>query len=256
MELYVTLRVEEMVVIRLAVSGACGKMGSRIIALASKENDFRLVVALEAKGHPQIGKPIEGVKISDNSDEIKNADCLIEFTNPVATIEHSGLALKYKKPMVIGTTGLNEDEKARIKKAAQEIPIVFSPNMSIGVNLLFRLVKETASRLSDYNAGITEAHHVYKKDAPSGTAKRLAEIIKENSGKEVGNIRSIREGEIVGDHKVVFDSPFDTVELSHSAKTRDIFAKGALEAARFIVKQGPGLYDMQDVLLKQDEDAK
>lgn len=234
--------------IRLAVSGACGKMGSRIISLAEGEAGFKLVAALEAKGHPRLGEFIQGVKISDNPEEVQNADCLIEFTHPAATIEHLGFAVKYKKPMVIGTTGLSEEEKARIKTAAEKIPIVFSPNMSIGVNLLFSLVKEAAARLSDgYTVNIIEAHHTHKKDAPSGTAKKLAEIVQETAKRKAEEIKSIREGEIVGDHRVVFDSPFDTIELSHSAKTRDIFAKGALRAAGFVVKQKPGLYDMQAV---------
>jgi 4-hydroxy-tetrahydrodipicolinate reductase len=235
--------------IRLAISGACGKMGSRIIALACEEGDFKLTVALESKGHPRIGKPIYGINVTDEPAFVKDSDCLIEFTSPSATIEHLACAVKHKKPVVIGTTGLNEEDKIKIKDAAKVIPIVFSPNMSIGVNLLFKLVKEAAGILSkEYKVKIIEAHHVHKKDAPSGTAKKLAEVIKDASGKEVDNIKSIREGEIAGDHRVMFDSPFDVIELFHSAKTRDIFAKGALVAARFIVTQRAGLYDMQDVL--------
>ncbi|MCM8784176.1 MAG: 4-hydroxy-tetrahydrodipicolinate reductase [Candidatus Omnitrophica bacterium] len=234
--------------IRLAVSGACGKMGTKIIELASKDKEFQLVVALEAKGHPKIGDVVQGFKISDNPEEIKNTDCLVEFTNPSATIEHLNIAVKYNKAMVIGTTGLNEEEKLKIKDASRYIPIVSSPNMSVGVNLLFRLTREAASTLtSEYKVKIIEAHHIHKKDAPSGTAKVLAEIIKKHTGKEVTDIKSIREGEIVGDHRVIFDSPFDTIELFHSAKTRDIFAKGALVAAKFVVKQRPGLFDMQVV---------
>ncbi|MCM8779149.1 MAG: 4-hydroxy-tetrahydrodipicolinate reductase [Candidatus Omnitrophica bacterium] len=233
--------------IRLAVSGACGKMGSRIIDLASKEKDFQLTVLLEAKGHQKIGSIVYGVKISDNPEEIKNGDCLIEFTNPLATIEHLNICVKYNKAMVIGTTGLSEEEKMKVKDASRYIPIVFSPNMSVGVNLLFRLVREAASLLSEYNVRIIEAHHIHKKDAPSGTAKMLAEIIKRQTGKEVKDIKSIREGEIVGDHRVIFDSPYDTIELFHSAKTRDIFAKGALIAARFVVRQKTGLFDMEAV---------
>jgi len=233
--------------IKLAVSGACGKMGSRIISLAMRERDFKLVVALEAKGHPKIDEEISGIKITDNPEEIRLGDCLIEFTNPSATIEHLNFALKYKKPMVIGTTGLNEEEKVQIKEAAKFIPILFSPNMSIGVNLVFKLVKETAQKLPPYDIRIVEAHHIHKKDAPSGTAKRLAEIIKEVSGRDITDIKSIREGEIVGDHRVIFEGPFDIIELFHSAKSRDIFAQGALEAAKFIVHQKPGLYDIEDI---------
>ncbi|MCM8765347.1 MAG: 4-hydroxy-tetrahydrodipicolinate reductase [Candidatus Omnitrophica bacterium] len=233
--------------IKLGVSGACGKMGSRIIELAVKEKDFQLIIALEARGHPKVGSLVQGIKISDNPEEIKNIDCLIEFTNPLATLEHLNICVKYNKAMVIGTTGLNEEEKSKVKDAARYIPIVFSPNMSVGVNLLFRLVREEARTLCDYEVKIVEAHHIHKKDAPSGTAKMLAEIIRKQTGKEITDIRAIREGEIVGDHRVIFDSPWDKIELFHSAKTRDIFAKGALVAARFVVKQKTGLFDMEMV---------
>jgi 4-hydroxy-tetrahydrodipicolinate reductase len=235
--------------INLAISGACGKMGSRIVALALQNKNLKVVVCLERKGYPEVGKAVGGITISDNPDDIKNADCLIEFTNPEATIEHLEFALRYKKPMVIGTTGLTGEQIDAIKDAAQKIPIVFSPNMSIGVNLIFRLVKDVAEKLSrDYSVNIVEAHHIHKKDAPSGTAKKIAQIIKEISGKEVDDIKSIREGEIIGDHEVIFESILDTIKLSHSAKTRDIFAQGALEAAKWVVKRKAGLYDMQDVL--------
>ncbi len=150
--------------------------------------------------------------------------------------------------MVIGTTGLTDAQTKEIEVAANKLPIVFSTNMSIGVNLLFKLVKETAAKLSkDYSVRIIEAHHIHKKDAPSGTAKHLAAIVG-NTGFKVADIKSIREGEIIGDHEVVFDSGVDTIRLSHSAKTRDIFAKGALAAAKWLVKKKPGLYSMQDVL--------
>ncbi len=235
--------------LKIAVSGAAGKMGGRIITLIGQDKDLRLVVALEKKGHERIGDLIGEVKISDDPELIKDADCLVEFTTPQATIEHLDFVVRNKKSMVIGTTGFSDQQKRRIKEISKEIPVVFSPNMSIGVNLLFRLVREAAAKLApDYTVNITEAHHIHKKDAPSGTAKRLAQIIKEVSGKDVLDIRSIREDEIVGDHKVIFDGPFDKLELSHSAKSRDIFARGAIEAAKFVAGKGPGLYDVQDVL--------
>ncbi|KPK39216.1 MAG: hypothetical protein AMJ78_08845 [Omnitrophica WOR_2 bacterium SM23_29] len=235
--------------VRIAISGCAGKMGSRIFSLASEDKNLEAVVGLEQKSHPAIGSSIGKVKVSDNPDEIKNADVLIEFTTPQATVGHLDYALRHKKAMVIGTTGLAEEQVSRIKDASKNIPIVFSPNMSIGVNLLFKLVKEAAAKLSkDYNVNIVEAHHIHKKDAPSGTAKKLAQIIKDASGRDVTDIKSIREGEIIGDHKVTFESSLDTIELAHSARTRDIFAKGALEAAKFVVDRPPKLYDMQDVL--------
>lgn len=235
--------------IKLAISGCCGKMGSKIANLALLDKAFQVVCLLEKKGHSQIGMKKNGVIISDNPDNIKDSDVLIEFTNPSATIKHLAIALKYKKSMAIGTTALNDDEMTKVKETSKIISIVFSPNMSIGVNLLFRLVKEAAEKLSrDYNIKIIETHHIHKKDAPSGTAKRLAKIIRQASGREVLDIKSIREGEIIGEHTVKFDSLLDTIELKHSAKERDIFAKGALEAVKFVVKKNSGLFDMQDVI--------
>ena len=235
--------------IKVAVCGCAGKMGARIAGLASEGSDIKVVLGLEAKGHPSVGSKFAYGEISDDPDDIKAADVLVDFTIPEATIEHLAAAVKYKKAMVIGTTGFSEEQIRKIKEASKKIPIVLSPNMSIGVNLLFRLVKEAAEKLSkEYRVTMVEAHHIHKKDAPSGTAKRLAQIIKEASNIEVEDIKSIREGEIVGDHKVTFESPYDIIELSHSAKTRDIFAKGALAAAKFIAGKKPGLYDMQNVL--------
>lgn len=236
--------------IKIAVSGACGKMGAKIIDLANSDQGLEVIAALERKGHAQIGNFIKKIKVSDSPDAIKDADCLIEFTNCQASIEHLDYLLKYKKAAVIGTTGFNFEQIEKIKETAKTVPILFSPNTSIGVNLLFKLVREASLKLSsDYKVSMVEAHHQHKKDAPSGTAKHLAQIIKEAGGREVGDIKSIREGEIIGDHKVVFEGPFDTIELSHSAKTRDIFARGALRAAKWISGQEAGsLYSMADVL--------
>lgn len=245
--------------IKLIVGGSCGKMGRKILALSSSDKEFELKGAIENKGHPAIGRKLSEVlmnptlkmEVKDSAEVIQEGDVLIEFTSPLATLEHLKLARKYKKAMVIGTTGLDEKQLEMIKEASTDIPIVFSPNMSIGVNLVFKLVKEVAQKLGkDYKVDITEAHHVHKKDAPSGTAKRLAKLVKQTRAQENEHIKieSIREGEIVGEHQIRFNSPKDTIIIKHSAKTRDIFAKGALEAAKFAVKQSPGLYDMQDVI--------
>jgi 4-hydroxy-tetrahydrodipicolinate reductase len=236
-------------VIKLGVGGALGKMGSRILSLAARDRDFKIVLALERLTHPQIGERVEGVEIVSGPDLIKEVDGLIDFSLPEATLEHLAYAFKFKKPIVIGTTGFSEEQKREIGLASKKIPILFSPNMSVGVNLLFHLVKEAASWLPpDYKVTMSEAHHVHKKDAPSGTAKFLAQIVKEERGQEDLSIKSVREGEIIGDHEVVFESPWDTIKLSHSAKTRDIFVKGALEAMKFVVRKKPGLYNMADVL--------
>lgn len=233
--------------IKLAISGCLGKMGSRIRELAFLDNDFAVVALLEQENPVALSAKVCDIKITSNPQEIRKADILIEFTAPQATLEHLEICLKHKKAIVIGTTGFNEEQKNKINQAAKLIPIVFSPNMSVGVNLLFRLVKEASKKLSkDYEVKIIEAHHIHKKDAPSGTARQLAQIIKDATGADVKDIQSIREGEIVGEHKVIFESQFDTVELGHSAKTRDIFAQGALSAAKWLFAKPAGLYSMQD----------
>ena len=235
--------------IKLAVSGACGKMGKRIIALAQQDSDFKLVCALEHSAHLELGTSIcAGINVAADNEEIKNCDVLIEFSSPQATISHLEQAIKFGKKVVIGTTGLLDEEKIKIEKAAEKIAVVFSPNMSIGVNLFFDIIKRLSSKISgNYDIKIREAHHVHKKDAPSGTAKRISEII-ENSGKKVSDVKSIREDEIIGDHCVIFSSSVDTITLTHSAKTRDIFAAGALVAAKWVIDKRNGFYAMDDVL--------
>lgn len=235
--------------VKVGVSGAGGKMGKRIIALAQGHKDLKVVFGLENKSHPEVGKVIDKVKIISNPDLIDTCDCLIDFSVPSATLEYLNYAVKFEKAMVIGTTGLDKAAHKRIKQAAERIPIIFSPNMSIGVNLLFKLLKVASGVLQGYSAGIREAHHVHKKDAPSGTAKRIAEILnKQGFNIKIKDIKSDRYDEIVGDHKVVFESQVDKLELSHSAKTRDIFVPGALSAAAWIAGKGPGLYSIDDVL--------
>ncbi len=237
--------------IKIAVSGACGKMGQRIIALAGKNKRLDVVLGLEDKNHPDIGKLKGKVKISGNPQDIVGCDCLVDFSAPGAAVEYLDYGLKFKKPMVIGTTGLNKDQQVKIKEAAQNIPLVFSPNMSVGVNLIFKLLKIAANSLKNYKVDIQEVHHIHKKDAPSGTAKRIAEIINEQGFKiRLEDIKADRQDEVIGDHKVIFESELDRIELSHSAKTRDIFAQGALLAAEWIIGKRPGLYSMDDVLFK------
>ncbi|MEI8176295.1 MAG: dihydrodipicolinate reductase C-terminal domain-containing protein [Candidatus Omnitrophota bacterium] len=221
--------------IKICVSGSRGKMGSRIIALAKED--------------PAFGE-VEGFDIDDDpSALIARCDCLIEFSAPFATIEHLQIAERQHKAVIIGTTGLSEAERSQIAAAGFTIPVVFSANMSVGVNCLFKEVENAARTLgAAYKARIKEAHHVHKKDAPSGTAKELARIIMNVRHEKDIPIESIREGEIVGDHWVTFESSVDTLELFHHAKTRDIFVRGALEAAKFIVGKPAKVYSMQDVL--------
>ena len=151
--------------------------------------------------------------------------------------------------MVIGTTGLNKAQIAQIKKASSKIGIVFSSNMSVGVNLVFGLIRQAAKITGkDYGITLTETHHIHKKDAPSGTAKTMAEVAQQHSKSKVKDIASIREGEVIGDHTIFFESPVDLISIHHHAKTRDIFAEGSLVAAKFLSKKKKGLFNMQDVL--------
>ena len=235
--------------INLGISGVCGRMGSRILNLAKADKEFNVVLGLEKDNHPRMGEVVDGIEVTNYTEKISSCDCLIEFSSPQATLAHINTALKYKKCVVIGTTGFNEEDISVIRESSSKIPILISPNMSVGVNVLFKLVKEAGKILKNYKIYMEEAHHIHKKDAPSGTAKKLADILnKEGFGIKYENIVSIREDEIVGDHSVVFKSDVDQIELSHSAKTRDIFAQGALTAAKWIINKSKGLYSMDDVL--------
>ncbi len=221
--------------VKICVSGSEGKMGSRIIDLAGSDPEMEVAAGFDIKGDAEAG--------------IAACDCLIDFTSPKATMEHLALCEKLKKPIVIGTTGLSDEERARIKDASSRIPVVSSPNMSIGVNILFKLVGEASKALGEnYEVSIVEAHHTEKKDAPSGTAKELARIIKSVKPEIDIPIDSVREGEMVGEHTITFESDADLLEITHSAKSRDIFAKGALEAAKFVAGKKSGLFTMKDVL--------
>ncbi|MCM8819393.1 MAG: 4-hydroxy-tetrahydrodipicolinate reductase [Candidatus Omnitrophica bacterium] len=235
--------------IKVGISGFFGKMGQRIFDLARADKDFKVVFGLERKDHPNVNKTIDGLKVFSDPEIIKNCDCFVDFTTPQATVENLNYVLKYKKCAVIGTTGLSLEQQEKIKEASSKIPIVFSPNMSIGVNVLFKLVETCAKILKSYSVYIQEAHHIHKKDSPSGTAKKIAQIINSfGFNIKIEDIKAIREDEIVGDHKVVFESDVDKIELFHSAKSRDIFAKGALLAVKWIIDKKAGLYTMEDVL--------
>ncbi len=245
--------------IKIIICGVCGRMGKRIATLASRDKDMSIVGATEIKGCSFVGVNLGeelkthnlGVAISDDLNEsIEKCDCVIDFTAPGATLSNLKIAKINKKPIVIGTTGFTKESLEEIESASGGIPILFSPNMSVAVNLVFDLVKKTAKTLGEsYSVKMEEVHHIHKKDKPSGTGKLLAEIIKkEREDLEDIPINSIREGEVVGDHKIIFDSEEDTIEITHKAKTRDIFALGAIQAAKFLVDKPKGLYSMKDVL--------
>jgi len=234
--------------IRLGINGACGKMGRRIFELASYDKDFEMHLALEKKGTPLIGKDLGKLKISSNLDGLFLVDVLIDFTVPEASEQVLDYVAKYKKSLVLGTTGFNDNQLKKIEEISRVIPVVFSPNMSIGVNVLFALLPEIARRLGpDYGIELVEAHHKTKKDAPSGTAKKMVEVLESSTGRKVP-AHSIRLGDIVGDHTVVFCGNSERIEIKHQAHSRDLFAVGALRAAKWVVTKPAGLYSMQDVL--------
>lgn len=244
--------------VRIGISGACGKMGIKIAAIALKDSaNVKVSAAFERGGSPILGKdlgevvgvPKTGVIISSDFEKgLKDIDCLIEFTLPDPTLEHLPLCVKAGVPMVIGTTAIDAEGEKAIKEAAKKIPIVFSPNMSMGVNTLFMIVREAARALGrDFSIKMDETHHVHKKDAPSGTAKMIARIIKETSGVDVP-VEVFREGEVVGNHGIIFETPYETLEIRHDAKSRDVFAAGAVKAAIFLAGKKPGFYTMADVL--------
>ena len=260
--------------ISLGIIGAAGRMGRRIGALALEDEDFSVACAIEHSDHPAqgvdfgelIGLGNLGLPISSVWSE--RPEVLIDFTKPKATIEALSAARKDGIPIVIGTTGLSAEQLGTLDEAAKEIPVLHAANMSLGVNLLFHLVGKVASALGEsYDIEITETHHRFKKDAPSGTAMELARQICKATGKDItkclthgrdgpeaarqpGNIgmHARRQGDVIGEHTVAFGTLGETIELSHKAHSRDIFARGALKAAAWLAGKKPGLYSMLDVL--------
>ena len=235
--------------IKLAISGCQGRMGQRLTALALKDKVFKISALLESKDRPDVPLLSNNIPINFEDAALKGSSVLIEFTTPDATMAHLKACQKYGVNMVIGTTGLTQAQMRLIKKASAKIAVVFSSNMSVGVNLVFGLIRQAAQITGkEYAITLTETHHVHKKDAPSGTAKTMAEIAEQFSKTKVKEIESIREGEVVGDHTISFESPVDLISIRHHAKTRDIFVEGALVAAKFLSKKKKGLFNMQDVL--------
>ncbi|MCK5451144.1 MAG: 4-hydroxy-tetrahydrodipicolinate reductase [Candidatus Omnitrophica bacterium] len=243
---------------RIGVIGAGGKMGKMISKQLLDDPEVSGVVCLERENAPEIGKDISGViglsenkgiKVScDVEEACKTMDCLIDFTLPGPTLDHVDICLDNDVPMVIGTTGFIPEGEKAIVSAAEIIPIVFSPNMAIGVNVLFKIVSDAARILSnEFSIKIDETHHVHKKDSPSGTAKMIAKKIKEASGIDAP-IEAFREGEVVGNHGIIFDGKYENIVIRHDAKSRDVFALGAIKAAKFVIGKKPGLYSMADVL--------
>ena len=233
----------------LAIAGCKGRMGRRILVLAIADDSFEVSALLESPEGVGGIDTMNGIPVSTSLSALEGCDILIDFTSPSATMNNLQYCKEHGIKIVIGTTGFTTAQQQDIRNASDVIPIVFSANMSIGVNVLFKTAELIAqSTPNSYMVHMSESHHVHKKDAPSGTAKTLADIIQSASGKPVTNIESIREGEIVGDHEVIFESGEDMIVIRHHAKTRDIFARGALTAAEFLMNKSTGLFTMRDVL--------
>lgn len=234
--------------IKLGIAGVCGKMGRRIFELASNNKDFDITLALEKKGTPAIGRDMGRLKISSSSDGLFLVDVFVDFTVPESSEANLDYVARYKKALVLGTTGLSDAQIKKVEEISRVVPVVFSPNMSVGVNVLFSILPEIAKKLgADYSIEIVEAHHKAKKDAPSGTAKKLVQILTEATSREIPT-HAIRLGDIVGDHTVIFCGNSERIEIKHQAHTRDLFAVGALKAAKWVFNKPAGLYSMQDVL--------
>jgi 4-hydroxy-tetrahydrodipicolinate reductase len=256
-------------VTRIAVVGAAGRMGREVLRAALEDGSFVIAGGVVEPEAPELGTDLgelcgwgkSGVVATENPPD--DAEALIEFTTPEATIEH----LVYGRPAVIGTTGLSEGQLARVEEAAKGVPVVLAPNMSVGVNLVREVVRELSGKLGpDYDVEIVEAHHRNKVDAPSGTALLLARAAAEGRDKELDEvavygregraprqegeigIHALRGGAVVGEHRVNFYSEGEEIEISHRAISRRTFAAGALRAARFVAGANPGLYSMRDVL--------
>lgn len=232
---------------KVIIVGAGGKMSTAVISAISSEKDIKIISGIEAVGHPLTGQPIGTGLIQTNlGSVIQLADVIAEFAIPEITLDNVKIAAKAKKPYIIGTTGLKNLQQ--IQKYSKEIPLLISANFSLGVNLLFNLTDKTARALKDFDIEIVEAHHKLKRDAPSGTAQKLVEIIKQTANKQEVTTHSIRAGDIVGEHTVMFTGNGERLELTHRATSRSAFAYGVIRAIRFISRQKPGLYSMQDVL--------
>ena len=262
--------------VKIVVAGAAGKMGKMIIQACSKDSEIKIVAGIEQSGNPSIGKDagetagvgsLGAVIVDDLAKVVKDCDLVIDFTSPAVTLKNLEICRQNRKKMVIGATGFKPAEIEAVKKAGQSIAVVQSPNMSIGVNLLFKVVADMTKALSDYDIEIVEAHHNQKKDAPSGTAEKLAQVVAEVRNKsleETGvygrkgivgarkkgelGVHAVRGGDIVGDHTVLFAGEGERIEVKHQAHSRMTFAAGAVKAARFLTGKDKGFFTMKEVL--------
>ena len=261
---------------KVAIAGASGRMGRVLIETVVRAPDARLHAALEQSGNPFVGKDAGelfgeagGVRISDDVERaLSGCDVLIDFTRPDGTLTHLAACRTLGVKLVIGTTGFNESQKQAIAETARAVPIAMAANFSVGVNAAFKLIEVAAKALGEgYDVEIFEAHHRHKVDAPSGTALRMGEIVAQALGRDLKasavydrhgvtgersaqtiGFSSVRGGDLVGDHSVMFLGTGERIEITHRAASRDTYAQGALRSARFLLGKRSGLYDMQDVL--------
>ena len=261
--------------INIAIAGSSGRMGRTLIEVIGQAPDMRLSAALDRADSTFLGKDAGeligaacGTPITDSLEALDGAHALIDFTRPEGTLAHLAYCRAKKINLVIGTTGFTPEQKQIIVAASRDIGIVFAPNMSVGVNIVFKLLEQAAKVLNDgYDIEIIEAHHRHKVDAPSGTALRMGEVVAAATGRNLDEcaiygregvtgernpstigFSTIRGGDIVGDHSVLFAGIGERIEISHKSSSRATFAMGALRAARFLAGKSSGLYDMQDVL--------
>jgi len=263
--------------IKVAVTGAAGRMGGRIITLVTEAEGLELSGAVEMTGHTKLGSDagyVAGcgeldVTIIDSLEQaLAGADLLIDFTFPEVTLANATVCARLGKQMVVGSTGFTPEQREKLAGFARQIPIVFAPNMSVGVNVCFKILKDIARTLGDgFDVEIVELHHNKKKDSPSGTAVRMGEIVADALGRDYNQVanfhregmcgerskeeigmQTVRGGDIVGEHTVYFVGMGERIELTHRAMSRDMFARGAVRAASWLAGKPAGLYDMQDVL--------
>ena len=243
--------------LKIVIAGCSGRMGHALLEAVFADADLVLHGALDRAGNPQLGRDageqfgiVSGVKLSDDVNAaLKNADVLVDFTRPEASMAYLAACQQHGVKMIIGTTGFSADQKLAIELAAKQTAIVFAPNMSVGVTLLINLVQAAAKVLhSGYDIEILEAHHRHKVDAPSGTALRLGEGVTGERDPSTIGFATVRGGDVVGDHTVLFAGTGERVELTHKASSRATFALGALRAAKFLSSKAHGVFDMQDVL--------
>ncbi|WP_019592969.1 MULTISPECIES: 4-hydroxy-tetrahydrodipicolinate reductase [unclassified Thioalkalivibrio] len=262
--------------IRIAIAGAGGRMGQNLVQAVDEHPEAQLGAASERPGSEAIGEVVgqEGQVrlVEDLATVTDDFDVLIDFTAPQATMQHLDLCARAGKALVIGTTGLDAEQEQRLRDAAATMPVVYAPNMSVGVNLTFKLVELAARALGDsVDVEILEAHHRHKVDAPSGTALKLGRVVAETLGRDLEHdavygregqtgardrrtigFATVRGGDIVGEHTTLFAGDGERVEITHKASSRTVFASGAVRAAVWLAGAGNGLFDMQDVLGLRD----